>query len=415
MTHEAARLDADDPLRGFVEEFHHPELAGGSRLLYLAGHSLGLQPKSAAALIEEELRDWRRLGVLGHYQGQRPWIGYHERLTEGLAELAGAHPAEVVAMNSLTVNLHLMMVSFFRPEGTRNRILIEQSAFPSDRYAVQSQLAVHGLGARQLVELAPRPGERVLRTADVIDSIERQGASLALVLLPGVQYLSGQVLDLAPLIEAARRVGARVGLDLAHAIGNVPVSLHDWGADFAVWCSYKYLNAGPGAIGGCFVHQRHATSALPRFAGWWGHDKSSRFRFEQEFRPIAGAEGWQLSNPPIFSSAPLIASLELFKRAQFERLRKKSLALTGYLRELLVTRLGGSLEVLTPNLETGCQLSVRLQRDPVAARTVQTELERRALVVDWREPDVIRLAPVPLYNTFSDVSRAVAILEQALC
>jgi kynureninase len=386
--------------------------------VYLAGHSLGLQPKAAADLVAQELEDWRRLGVLGHHRARRPWIAYHESLAASLARLVGAAADEVVAMNSLTVNLHLMMVSFFRPTPGRSGVLIERSAFPSDRYAIVSQLQCHGLDAAQhLIEAAPRPGERCLRTADLLALIEREGPRLALVLLPGVQYLTGQCLDLAPLIAAAHRAGAAVGLDLAHAVGNTPLALHDWNADFAVWCSYKYLNAGPGAIGGCFVHARHgANGALPRFAGWWGHDKAARFDMGPDFRPIGGAEGWQISNPPILSTAPLLASLELFDAAGFERLRRKSLALTAYFRARLHALPAGSVEIITPEAQTahGCQLSLRLVRPAAAARRCHDRLAAAGVIGDWREPDILRLAPAPLYNSFSDVHAAVDRLAAAL-
>jgi kynureninase len=412
----ARRMDAADPLARYAEEFHHPVDAAGHKLLYLAGHSLGLQPKRAARYVEQELADWRRLGVLGHHTAARPWIGYHEQLAAPLAELAGAGASEVVAMNSLTVNLHLMMVSFFKVQGERHRILIEHSAFPSDRYAVASQLACHGLPGAALIEAAPREGERLLRTEDLIAAIEREGPRLALVLLPGVQYLTGQWLQLEPLIAAAHRVGARVGVDLAHAIGNVPLELHDWNADFAVWCSYKYLNAGPGAIGGCFVHERHHERELPRFAGWWGHDKDARFLFEPDFKPIHGAQGWQISNPPILSAAPLLASLELFQRAGLAALRDKSVKLTGALRQLIEQRLADQVEIITPAAaeHSGCQLSLKLKRDAADAKRCQERLQAAGVIVDWREPDILRVAPAPLYNSFGDVFAAVAELEAAL-
>lgn len=414
---EARRLDEADPLGVFADEFHHPLNAVGQKLVYLAGHSLGLQPKRAAHFVEQELDDWRRMGVLGHYNAARPWIGYHEALAAPLARLAGAHESEVVAMNSLTVNLHLMMVSFFKVQGERQRILIEQSAFPSDRYAVVSQLEFHGLSdAVDLIEVAPREGERLLRTEDLIEAIEREGPRLALVLLPGVQYLTGQVLDLPALIAAAHRVGARVGLDLAHAMGNTPLKLHDWKADFAVWCSYKYLNAGPGAVGGCFVHARHHDANLQRFAGWWGHDKAARFLFESDFKPIAGAQGWQVSNPPILSTAPLLASLELFDRAGLPALRKKSLGLTGTMRQLLETRLKEHVDIITPSSadRSGCQLSLKLKRDAAGAKRCQQRLEAAGVIADWREPDIMRVAPVPFYNSYSDVFAAVNQLQAAL-
>ncbi len=415
---DAHARDARDPLRGFAERFHHPTDPAGRRQVYLCGHSLGLQPKSAAAQVEQEMLDWRRLGVLGHHAAARPWIAYHERFAAPLAHLTGAADHEVVAMNSLTVNLHLMMVSFFRPSAGRNCILIEQSAFPSDRYAVVSQLKFHGLDPhRHLIEAAPREGERSLRTGDLLELIAREGRRLSLVLLPGVQYLTGQALELAPLIGAARRAGAAVGLDLAHAIGNTPLSLHDWQADFAVWCSYKYLNGGPGAIGGCFVHERHAREVdLPRFAGWWGHDKRTRFQMGADFEPIAGAEGWQISNPPVLSSAPLLASLELFAEADLSRLRTKSSALTGYLRRLIEERLPRMAEVITPAApsEHGCQLSMRLNLPAGQARRLHERLGAAGVIGDWREPDILRLAPAPLYNSYADVLHAVTVMAGIL-
>jgi kynureninase len=311
-----------------------------------------------------------------------------------------------------------MMVSFFRPDSLRNRVLIEKSAFPSDRYAVVSQLAFHGLNAAEhLIEIEPRPGERALRTEDVIQCIEQEGAALALVLLPSVQYLTGQSLDLGPMIDAARRAGATVGLDLAHGIGNTLLNLHEWNADFAVWCSYKYLNAGPGAIGGCFVHERHARGIdLPRFTGWWGHDPVIRFQMGPEFHPIPGAQGWQISNPPVLSAAPLLASLEIFQRAGLRRLREKSIALSGYLQRLIETRLQGLVDIVTPSdaEARGCQLSLAITRSPAAAKRCHDLLTAAGVVADWREPDVLRLAPVPLYNSYSDVFAAVDALSLAL-
>jgi kynureninase len=413
----ASELDARDPLAPFASEFHLPVDANGRRAVYLCGHSLGLQPKSAASYVSQELAEWQRLGVLGHTQGTRPWIGYHEHAAPGLAALAGASRSEVVAMNSLTINLHLMMVSFFRPEGTRNCVLIEKSAFPSDRYAVLSQLAFHGLDARHLIEMAPRPGEQALRTEDIIETLEREGPRLALVLWPGVQYLSGQLFDLGAITSAARAAGAVVGLDLAHAIGNVPLELHDWNADFAVWCSYKYLNAGPGAIGGCFVHERHAERPdLPRFAGWWGHDKARRFEMGPDFHPIPGAEGWQVSNPPLLSAAPLLASLELFGRAGLARLRKKSVQLTAFLERSIERRLGTAVEIVTPPdaAQRGSQLSVRLALPSAAARRCHERLTAAGVIGDWREPDTLRLAPTALYNSFRDVAAAVEALAAAV-
>lgn len=387
-------------------------------MVYLSGHSLGLQPKSVGRYIEQELTDWRRLGVLGHHSAERPWITYHEALAAPLATLVGASETEVVAMNSLTVNLHLMMVSFFRPDATRNKVLIEKSAFPSDRHAIVSQLEFHGLNAAEhLIEVAPRQGEGGLRTEDLVSRIEEEGTRLGLVLLPGVQYLTGQRLDLPPLIDAARNAGARVGLDLAHAVGNTPLQLHDWNADFAVWCSYKYLNAGPGAVGGCFVHERHAhATQLPRFTGWWGQTKTTRFDMGPDFTPIFGAEGWQISNPPILSMAPLLASMDIFQRACLERLREKSVALTGFLQRLIEGLLQGSVEVITPGApqDRGCQLSLRLARPAHAARRCHQRLTAAGIIGDWREPDIVRFAPTPLYNSYSDVFAAVDGLSRAM-
>jgi kynureninase len=414
----ALAADASDPLARFAERFHHPCDGSGRRLVYLCGHSLGLQPKSAAGYVEQEMNDRRRLGELGHHEAGRPWIPYHEQAAAPLASLVGAHESEVVAMNSLTVNLHLMMVSFFRPQGIRSRVLIEKSAFPSDRYAVVSQLQFHGLSASDhLIEMEPRAGERTLRTDDVIHRIGQEGPALALVLLPSVQYLTGQSLDVGPIIGAAHRAGAVVGLDLAHGIGNTPLDLHDWNADFAVWCSYKYLNAGPGAIGGCFVHERHARGrALPRFAGWWGHDAATRFDMGLKFNPIAGAQGWQVSNPPVLSAAPLLASLEIFAQAGIGALREKSVALTGFLQRLVETRLAGRVDIITPTAaaERGCQLSMRIARPPSAAKRCHDLLTEAGVIADWREPDVLRLAPVPLYNSYGDVLAAVDALSRAV-
>ncbi|HLN50405.1 MAG TPA: kynureninase [Steroidobacteraceae bacterium] len=414
----AHQHDAHDPLAAFAAEFHHPHDETGRRLVYLCGHSLGLQTKSTAEYVAQELIDWQRLAVLGHHAAERPWISYHERACAALAMLVGAEDTEVVAMNSLTVNLHLMMVSFFRPSGPRNRVLIEKSAFPSDRYAVVSQLEYHGLDAAEhLIEVAPREGERCLRTEDLIACLQREGPRLALVLLPGVQYLTGQALDLAALIAAARDTGATVGLDLAHAVGNIPLHLHDWNADFAVWCSYKYLNAGPGAVGGCFVHERHGErSDLPRFAGWWGHPEATRFEMGPQFTPIPGAQGWQISNPPILSTAPLLASLDVFQRAGMARLREKSIALAGFLQSLIEDLLPRAVQIITPGepSERGCQLSLRLILPGPEARRCHERLIAAGVIGDWREPDILRLAPAPLYNSYHDVFLAVEALARAV-
>ncbi len=416
----ARHRDATDPLREFATRFALPHDASGTALSYLGGHSLGPMPFAARAIVEQELDDWGRLGVLGHEAARRPWLRYHEQLRAGLEYLAGARPGEVVAMSSLTVNLHLMLASFYRPAGRRTKILIESGAFPSDRHAVASQIAWHGLDPRsELIELAPRPGEDLLRQADLEEMLRSRGGEIATVLWPGLQYRTGQAFDLAAIAHAARRAGCLVGFDLAHAIGNVPLALHQADADFAVWCSYKYLNGGPGAIGGCFVHERHgALDRLPRLAGWWGHDPVTRFDMRPEFRATPGADGWQVSNPPILSSAPLIASLEIFREAGIERLRDKSVALTGFLEQLLQP-LGVSVVTPRDPSARGCQLSIRMSagagRMPVArGRKVLDSLQAHGVVCDFRPPDLIRVAPAPLYNAFQDVFRFAERLRQSL-
>jgi kynureninase len=416
-SNDAARLDETDPLAGFRARFHIPPHADGE-CVYLCGNSLGLQPRSAGRYVQEELEAWERLAVEGHFRGKRPWKDYHERFTAPLAALVGARDDEVVCMNGLTVNLHLLMVSFFRPTKTRYKLLIERSAFPSDRYAAVSQLRYHGLDpADALIEVGPRAGEATLRDADLAAAIRDAGDTLALVLLPGVQYLSGEALDIARLTAEAHAVGALAGWDLAHAIGNLPLALHDAGADFAAWCSYKYLNGGPGAVAGAFVHARHGHDpALPRFAGWWGHDKAARFRMGPEFVPMPGAEGWQLSNPPVLGMAALLAALEIFMEAGMDRLREKSLALTGLLERRLDEALPTAIEILTPRAPArrGCQLSLRLRDGADAGRAVFGRLGEAGIVCDWREPDVIRVAPTPLYNRYADVEHFVAALAGAL-
>jgi len=415
---DAAALDAEDGMGVWRHAFALPRNARGEPLAYLAGHSLGLAPLAARTLVDEELTDWEKLGVLGHERGRRPWIGYAEQLQDDLALLTGAHRTEVVAMNSLSVNLHLLLASFYRPTARRHRILIEAGAFPSDRHIVTSQLQWHGLDAEQsLIELAPRTGEALLRAEDIDACIAQHADSLALVLWPGVQYLTGQWFDLPRLARAAHASGVALCLDLAHAIGNVPLALHDWNVDCAAWCSYKYLNGGPGAIGGLYVHQRHGEqSPLPRLSGWWGQEAGTRFRMDPTFVPTPGAAGWQLSNPPILSTAPLLASLALFRAADPAALRTRALALTDYLQALLLRLCGDRLQLVTPSRpdEHGCQLSVRVRGTPVQARAVFAGLLPRGVVADWREPDIIRLTPVPLYNSFSDVHRAVTALAELL-
>jgi len=416
----AHALDAADPLAAWHDRFILPREPGSGReLVYLCGHSLGAQPVLAAEYVEEVMRDWRSLAVEGHFTGRHPWISYHERLAPALADLVGADSQEVIAMNSLTANLHLMLVSFFRPAGERRALLLERGAFPSDRHAVESQVRFHGLDpARDLIEIGPRPGEDLLRTEDIVALIEREGTRIATILLPGIQYLTGQALDIAAITAAGQRAGCTVGWDLAHAAGNVPLRLHDANVDFAVWCNYKYLNGGPGTVGGAFVHARHArNAALPRFAGWWGHDQATRFLMAPEFNPSPGAEGWQLSNPPVLAMAPLAASLEHFAAAGLPALRRKSIALTRYFEQLVLARLQGRVQIVTPAdpAARGAALSLRLLGLPRdRARGVFDGLRRRGILPDWREPDVIRAAPVPFYNRHDDVWRCVDALDAEL-
>lgn len=411
----ARALDAEDPLARYRGMFHIPRSrADASKpAVYLVGNSLGLQPRSVRDEIVGELDDWARLGVDAHFEGRHPWFSAHEWFREPAARLVGALPGECVVMNTLTANLHLMMVSFYRPTQERHKILIEDQAFPSDSYAVESQAAYHGRDPREaIVRLRPRAGENYVREEDVLHVIDEHGDSLALVLLGAVNYVSGQWFDMPAITAAGRRAGAVVGWDLAHAAGNVPMKLHDWGADFAVWCSYKYLNAGPGAIAGCFVHDRHANRTdLTRFAGWWGNDPATRFKMQPGFVPAAGADGWQLSNPSIFSLAPLRASLRIFVEAGMSALREKSVQLTGSLEATLLEREIRGMEIMTPSdpARRGCQLSLRFSEN---ARAIFDALAERGVVCDYREPGVIRVAPVPLYNTFEDVSEFASILRE---
>jgi kynureninase len=414
----ALALDATDPLQAWRDRFILPRDAEQGELVYLCGHSLGAQPVLAVDSVEEVMRDWRTLGVDGHFAARHPWMLYHERLAPGLARLTGALPDEVIAMNSLSVNLHLMLVSFFRPAGERRALLIEKSAFPSDRYAAQSQLHFHGLDPeRDLIELTPREGEVCLRDEDILAAIEREGPRIATVMLPGVQYLTGQKLDLRAITAAGHRAGCTVGFDLAHSIGNVEIDLHDADVDFAVWCNYKYLNGGPGAIGGAFVHQRHGSRTdLPRFAGWYGNDKATRFAMRPEFEPSPGAEGWQLSNPAVLAMAPLAASLEHFDAVGLPALRSKSEQLTGYMEKLIKARLAGKVSVVSPAepASRGAALSLRLECTPDRARAAFDGIRARGILPDWREPGWIRAAPVPFYNGFDDVWRFVDALHGEL-
>ena len=407
--HDAAALDAADPLRGFRDEFLIPP-HGDGETLYLCGNSLGLQPRATRTVLAEELDQWASLAVEGHFRGRFPWMDYHEFVREQLAEVVGALPSEVVAMNSLTANLHLLMVSFYRPTAERPAILIEAGAFPSDRYAVESQIRFHGFDpATDLIEIEPDAPEGTISAAAIERVLTEHGHRIALVLWPGVQYRTGQVFDLATIARQAHAQGCIAGFDLAHAAGNLALQLHDSDADFAVWCSYKYLNAGPGAVAGAFVHERHARTPRPRFAGWWGHDKSTRFRMGPEFVPTPGADGWQLSNPPILALAPLRVSLALFREAGMDRLRAKSRALTAYLEGLLREQAGSVIDIVTPreSARRGCQLSLRVKGARESGRRLFEHLQNDGIVVDWREPDVIRAAPTPLYNRHVDCLRLV--------
>jgi kynureninase len=410
----AHRLDAEDPLRSFRKQFQLPSKRDGSPSVYLCGHSLGLQPSVARDLVEEEMDNWAQLGVEGHFLGRAPWYSYHEMLRDAGARLVGALPHEVVFMNSLTVNLHLLMATFYRPAGSRRCILIDEPAFPSDLYAMQSQVRHHSQPADSLVSVRPRAGEQVIRMEDVEELLERRGTEISVVWWNGVNFLTGQLFDLARLTAAAHRQGCLVGLDLAHAAGNVPLQLHEWNVDFAVWCSYKYLNSGPGAVGGAFVHERHGRNlSLPRLAGWWGNDPATRFRMQlqPEFIPREGADGWQVSNPPILSMAPVRASLALFDAAGMPALRAKSERLTAYLLYLLDRIPGDRFEVATPRdpAQRGSQLSLLVHDRP---RELVKALEKAGIVCDFREPNVVRVAAAPLYNTFHDVWTFADVLSR---
>ena len=415
----AQQLDAEDPLRSFRDRFHLPVGANGEPLIYFAGNSLGLMPKSAKQIVEQELEDWAKLGLDAHLNAKTPWYSYHEKLREPAARLVGAQPIEVICMNSLTVNLHLMMATFYRPTKSRFKILMEDPAFPSDTYAIKTQIVHHGFEPKEALLLArPRKGELTVCTEEILDLIEKHTDELAVVLIGGVNFFTGQLFDIPTITAAAQKHGIAVGVDLAHAIGNVPLSLHDWNVDFAVWCSYKYLNAGPGAVAGAFVHERHATNTnLPRLAGWFGNDPNTRFRMqlEPEFIPVASADGWQISNPPILSMAPLRASLSIFEEAGgMESLRQKSIKLTSYLQFLLESEPDGRSKkrytVITPRQanQRGCQLSIKAQDHP---KGLFGKLEAAGVKCDFREPNVIRAAPTPLYNTFHEVWRFARILH----
>ncbi len=417
----AMELDRQDPLNSFRERFLIPRHSSGKEEIYLCGHSLGLQPKRVEAFVVRELKKWGELGVRGHFEGEDPWLPYHELVTEPMARLAGALPSEVVVMNSTTVNLHLMLVSFYRPTQKRHKILIEAGAFPSDHYAVESQIRFHGFDpATSLVTLAPRDGEDLLRMEDIEAAIQHHGDTLALIMFGVAQFRTGQVFDIARITKLGHEVGSMVCFDLPHAVGNIILKLHEWQVDSAAWCSYKYLNAGPGGMGALFVHQNHAErSDIPRFAGWWGHNKERRFLMEPHFSPIPGAEGWQLSNPPILSLAALRASLEIFADTNMEQLREKSVQLTEYLIYLVKEELADQIKIITPEdpAERGSQISMRVKPQPGSHTKEQGQalfefLCNQGVACDWREPDLIRVAAMPLYNRFVELFDFVQLMKQ---
>ncbi|WP_438976749.1 kynureninase [Polaribacter sp.] len=408
----AKQLDERDPLKEVRNKFHIPKDNNGKDWLYFTGNSLGLQPKVTADYIQQELKDWANLGVEGHFEAKNPWLHYHEYLTDNMAKIVGAKPKEVVVMNTLTTNLHLLMVSFYSPTKTKYKIVIESDAFPSDRYAVQSQLKFHGFSENDLIEWKPRRGEELLNIEDLETIIDKQGDEIAMLLIGGVNYYTGQFLDIKKIAEIGHSKNCIVGIDLAHGAGNIQPNLHDSGVDFAAWCTYKYLNSGPGSLAGLFVHERHADNKdLPRFAGWWNHNKETRFNMRMPFDVMEGAEGWQLSNPPILSMAAIKASLDLFEEVGMDALREKSEKLTGYFEFLINQIETDRIRIITPKnpKERGCQLSIQVQH---ADKSLHQKLMDHHIITDWREPDVIRCAPVPMYNSFEDVYQMVSILKE---
>ena len=411
----AQESDRLDDLGFLREEFWIPPKKDGSPSIYLCGNSLGLQPKKTKEYLKDELTDWKNLGVDGHVNGKNPWLNYHELLTEPMARIVGAKPIEVVCVNTLTTNLHMLMSSFYRPTKERFKILIESDAFPSDRYAVASQATMHGLNPDEtIVSISPREGEALIRIEDIETLLNQQGEEIALIMLGGLNYYTGQYFNLKRITELGHSRGCVVGFDLAHAAGNVEINLHDSGADFAAWCTYKYLNSGPGSIAALFVHERHAYNfSIPRFSGWWGHNKTTRFNMRHDFDPLPGAEGWQLSNPPILSLAAIRASLDIFDQATLPALRRKSIRLTAYLEFLLRQINDNRISIITPNNpeERGCQLSIQVLG---ADKKLFEMISAKGVVADWREPDVIRVAPVPLYNTFKDVFDFAEITKECL-
>ncbi|MCF6349028.1 MAG: kynureninase [Flavobacteriaceae bacterium] len=411
----AKKQDQLDELSNYREQFHIPKDKNGNDWLYFTGNSLGLQPKTTQAYLQQELDDWANFGVEGHFEAKNPWMPYHEFLTESMAKIVGAKPIEVVIMNTLTTNLHLLMISFYRPTKTKYKIVIESDAFPSDRYAVESQLNFHGFDSEDdLILWKPREGEDLLQMEDLETILEEQGDEIALLLIGGVNYYTGQYLDIKQIATLGHAKGCMVGIDLAHGVGNIQPNLHDSNVDFAAWCTYKYLNSGPGSLGGLFVHEKHAhNKGLKRFSGWWNHNKETRFNMRQPFDIIAGAEGWQLSNPPILSMAAIKASLDMFNEVGMDALRKKSKKLTGYFEFLINALENDSIKIITPENpeERGCQLSIQVAN---ADKSLHKKLTEAHIITDWREPDVIRCAPVPLYNTFQDVYYMVETLSLIL-
>jgi len=411
----AKQLDKEDTVSHYREQFHIPKDKDGNNWLYFTGNSLGLQPKATQKYIQQELEDWANFGVEGHFEAKNPWMPYHEFLTESMAKIVGAKPIEVVIMNTLTTNLHLLMVSFYQPTKTKYKIVIESDAFPSDRYAVQTQLDFHGFDANEgLIEWKPRPGEELLNIEDLETILEKQGDEIALLLIGGVNYYTGQYLDLKKITQLGHAKNCMVGIDLAHGVGNIKPDLHNSGVDFAAWCTYKYLNSGPGSLGGLFVHEKHAhNKKLKRFAGWWSHNKATRFNMRQPLDVIPGAEGWQLSNPPILSMAAIKASLDMFNEVGMDALREKSERLTGYFEFLINELNNNKIKIITPSnpTERGCQLSIQVKD---ADKNLHKKLTEAHIITDWREPDVIRCATVPVYNTFEDVYRLVDKLKAIL-
>ncbi len=412
----AEKLDAEDPLRGFRERFHIPQ-SDGRDVIYFCGNSLGLQPKTAQEALEKEIQQWQKRAVEGHFDEENPWLYYHKQFKAPVARLVGALPEEVAVMNSLTVNLHLMMVSFYRPTKERFKIITEKGAFPSDQYVLETQVKFHGFHPEDaIIELQPRPGECTLRTEDILQTIQLHSSELAMVMMGGINYYTGQAFDMQAITKAAHLAGAYAGFDLAHAAGNIQLFLHDWEVDFAVWCSYKYLNSSPGGVAGAFVHQSHAQNYdLPRFAGWWGHNEEERFLMKKGFKPMYGADGWQLANAPILLMAVHKASLTIFDEAGMERITEKSKKLTGFLEFLLQDEplLQDHIQIITPAnpAERGCQLSLLVKSQ---GKNLFEKISRAGVIADWREPNAIRLAPVPLYNTFKEVYTVVQLIMKSV-